>query len=54
MKKTEKSNDEMRIEYKREYLGVLRRGKYAARYEKASNVVVIDDTLTNAFPNAAM
>lgn len=51
MKKPEKDKDEMRAEYRREDLGTLVRGKYAARYAKASNVVVIDDALTKAFPN---
>lgn len=52
MKKPEKDTDEMRTEYRREDLGKLVRGKYAARYAKATNVVVIDDELTKAFPNA--
>ena len=51
MKKPEKTTDEMRPEYRREDLGTLVRGKYAARYAKATNVVVIDETLTKAFPN---
>ena len=51
MKKVKPSNDEMRAEYRREDLGPLVRGKYAARYAKASNVVVIDPALTKAFPN---
>lgn len=40
-------------EYTREQLGVGVRGKYASRYAKASNVVVIDPALTKAFPNSA-
>lgn len=51
MKKTEKHSDEMREEYKRNDLGTLVRGKYAARVAKASNVVVIDESLVKAFPN---
>lgn len=51
MKKSEKLKDEMRSEYRREDLGVLTRGKYAARYAKATNVVVIDKALSKAFPN---
>jgi hypothetical protein len=51
MKKSEQKTDEMRPEYRREDLGKLVRGKYAARYAKASNVVVIDEELTKAFPN---
>ena len=42
MKKPEKTQDEIRDEYRREDLGPLTRGKYAARYAKATNVVVID------------
>jgi len=52
MKKPEKETDEMRTEYRREDLGPLVRGKYAARYAKATNVVVIDEALTKAFPNS--
>lgn len=51
MKKTDKVTDDMRDEYKRDDLGVLARGKYAARYAKATNVVVIDESLVKAFPN---
>ncbi len=40
-------------EYTREQLGVGVRGKYAARYAKATNIVVIDPALTKAFPNSA-
>lgn len=43
--------DDMRAEYTRADLGPLVRGKYAARYAKATNVVVIDPALTKAFPN---
>ena len=52
MKKPEKDTDEMRAEYRREDLGALVRGKYAVRYARATNVVVIDEALTRAFPNA--
>ena len=51
MKKTNIKDDEMRAEYTRADLGPLVRGKYAARYAKATNVVVIDPALTKAFPN---
>lgn len=44
--------DDMRAEYRLEDLGPLGRGKYAARFAQASNVVVIDNALTSAFPNA--
>ena len=52
MKKPKPPSDEMRAEYRREDLGPLVRGKYAARYAKATNVVVIDPALTTAFPNS--
>jgi hypothetical protein len=52
MKKVDRQSDEMRAEYQRKDLGPLVRGKYAARYAKATNVVVIDPALTKAFPNS--
>ncbi len=52
MKKTKVEDDEMRPEYTREMLGPLVRGKYAARYAKATNIVVIDASLAKAFPNS--
>lgn len=52
MKKAKPPSDEMRAEYRREDLGPLVRGKYAARYAKATNVVVIDPALTKAFANS--
>ena len=51
MKKANLKDDDMRVEYSRSDLGPLVRGKYAARYAKATNVVVIDPALTKAFPN---
>lgn len=51
MKKPKPLSDEMRPEYRREDLGPLVRGKYAARYAKATNIAVIDPALTKAFPN---
>ncbi len=44
-------NQEMRTQYSRVDLGPLTRGKYAASYAKATNVVMIDPALTKAFPN---
>jgi hypothetical protein len=44
--------DDMRAEYRREDLGTLVRGKYAAAYAKATNVVVIDPKLSKIFPNS--
>ena len=51
MKKARSEGDEMRAEYRREDLGPLVRGKYAARYAKSTNVVVIDPSLTRVFPD---
>ena len=47
-----KNDDEMRAEYRCEDLGPLVRGKYAAAYAKATNVVVIDPKLSKVFPNS--
>jgi hypothetical protein len=44
---------EMRTEYRREYLGKGVRGKYAARYAKGTNLVLLDDKVAKAFPTAA-
>lgn len=52
MKNVKLPSDEMRAEYRREDLGKGVRGKYAARYAKASNVVVIDPAPTKALPNS--
>jgi hypothetical protein len=52
MKKADADSDELRAEYKREDFGVLVRGKYAARAKEASNVVVLDPDVAEAFPNA--
>ena len=51
MKKADIKDNEMRAEYTRANLGPLVRGKYAARYAKATNIVVIDPVLTKAFSN---
>ena len=51
MKKAKVKDDEMRTEYTRADLGPLVRGKYAAPYAKATNIVVIEPALTKAFPN---
>ena len=52
MKKAKVEDNEMRAEYRREDLGPLVRGKYAARYAKSTNIVVIDPALAKAFPNS--
>ena len=51
MKKADLKTDEMRAEYTRADFGPLVRGKYAARYAKATNIVVIDPALSKVFPN---
>lgn len=51
MKKVKIKDNEIRAEFSRSDLGPLVRGKYAGRYVKATNVVVIDPALTKAFPN---
>ncbi len=53
MRKVKPEIEEMRTEYRREDLGPLVRGKYAAAYAKATNIVVIDPSLAKAFPNSA-
>lgn len=53
VKKASTPKDDQDIpEYTREQLGLGVRGKYAARYAKATNIVVIDPLLTKAFPNS--
>ena len=52
MKQHDLPTDDLRAEYQRPDLGKLVRGKYASRLAKASNVVVIDQALTKAFPNS--
>lgn len=54
MKKVKsEANDWLRSEYTRSDLGPIVRGKYARRMAKESNVVVIDPTVSKAFPNEA-
>lgn len=45
-------NDEMREEYDLSSLGKPVKGKYADRYKRGTNVVVIDADLSDKFPNA--
>jgi hypothetical protein len=42
----------MRRNYRREDLGQGVRGKYHARYLAGSNLVLLDDRIAKAFPNA--
>ena len=52
MKKSKVSvANDLRTEYKRDDFPVLERGKYVARLNVNSNVVVIDPDVTDLFPN---
>ena len=52
MKKPKESADNaLRTEYKRADFPALERGKYVARMNANSNVVVIDADVTDLFPN---
>ena len=42
MKKADMVNDDLRPEYRREDFGPMVRGKYAARLNESSNIVVLD------------
>lgn len=52
MKKDKKELDELRPEYRREDFGTMVRGKYAQKMREATNVVVLDPDIAEAFPNA--
>ena len=47
-----RKDDDPSAEYDLAKLGKGVRGKYYRRFQEASNVVVIDSDLTEAFPNA--
>lgn len=52
MKKAKpRKQDELRSEYKRSDFGKMVRGKYASRIAVATNVVVLDPEVAEAFPN---
>jgi len=51
MKKAKPS--EMRAEYRRSDFSKVERGKYAMRAKAKSNVVVLEPTVSAAFPNSA-
>ncbi len=54
MKKVKRpAADNLRPEYKRSDFGALVRGKYVARLQKRSNVVVLDPKVAELFPNSA-
>jgi hypothetical protein len=42
----------LRTEYRREDLGRGVRGKYLRRYAKSTNLVLLDDRVARAFPDA--
>ncbi len=44
--------EDMRADYRREDLGTGVRGKYLRRYSKGNNLVLLDDRVVRAFPNA--
>ena len=50
-KASRKASDELRSEYKRSDFKTLVRGKYAARVNEASNIVVLEPQVARAFPN---
>ncbi len=45
--------EEMRKEYKREYLGKGVRGKYFEEYKKGTNLVLLSPDVAEAFPDDA-
>ncbi len=47
------ATDEVRSEYRRSDFGTLVRGKYVARLQASSNVVILDPEVAELFPNAA-
>jgi len=47
-----KAKDEMRAEYRREDLGKGVRGKYFERVSKGTNLVLLNEKVAKAFPNA--
>jgi hypothetical protein len=50
-KANRKPTDELRPEYKRSDFGPLVRGKYAQKVAEATNVVVLEPQVAQAFPN---
>jgi hypothetical protein len=50
-KASRKSSGGLRPEYKRSDFTSLVRGKYAARVSQATNVVVLEPQIADAFPN---
>jgi hypothetical protein len=52
MKKAKPVSDDLRPEYRQADFGPMVRGQYAARMKEASNIVVLDPDVAEAFPNA--
>ena len=52
IKRVKPINEDTPSEFPGAEFGALVRGKYAARYAIATNVVVIDPALSESFPNA--
>jgi len=50
-KASRKAPDDLRPEYRRSDFGTLVRGKYAHKVSQASNVVVLEPRVAEAFPN---
>ena len=46
------NDEDLRPEYSEELIRSGVRGKYSKRYKSQSNVIVVDDDLTDAFPNS--
>lgn len=44
--------EDMRAEYHRENLRARVRGRYLGRYSKGTHLVMLDDRVARAFPNA--
>lgn len=44
--------EDMRAEYRREDLGKGVRGKYLRRYNRGTNLVLLDDRVARAFPTS--
>lgn len=52
MKKGKQMLDELRSEYRREDFGTMVRGRHAQRMQEATNIIVLDPDIAEAFPNA--
>ena len=50
--KKDSINDDLRPEYDLSKLKGRVRGKYAARYNEGTNLILLDDDVAGAFPNS--